>query len=47
MLAGRIGAPATLLFCGIGCVLGSLAFLSRLPLIQRELAPIYVQKEII
>ncbi|MDA8156914.1 MAG: MFS transporter [Actinomycetota bacterium] len=46
-LAGRIGAPATLLLCGIGCVLGSLAFSSRLPLIQRELAPIYVQKEII
>ena len=46
-LAGRIGAPATLFLCGASCVLGSLAFSSRLPSLQEELAPIYVQKEII
>jgi len=46
-LAGRIGAPATLFLCGACCVLGSLAFSSRLPSLQEELAPIYVQKEII
>ena len=45
--AGRIGAPATLFLCGALCVLGSLAFSSRLPSLQKELAPIYVQKEII
>jgi MFS family permease len=46
-LAGRIGAPATLFLCGACCVLGSLAFSSRLRSLQEELAPIYVQKEII
>ncbi|MGD1074814.1 MAG: MFS transporter [Thermodesulfovibrionales bacterium] len=44
-LAGRIGAPATLFLCGACCVLGSLAFARRLPSLQEELAPIYVQKE--
>jgi MFS family permease len=46
-VAGRIGAPATLFLCGAACVVGSLAFLSSLPSLQEELAPIYVQKEII
>ena len=46
-VAGMIGAPATLFLCGASCVLGSLAFLKRLPSLQEELAPIYVQKEII
>ena len=46
-LAGRIGAPATLFLCGTSCALGSLAFASRLPSLQKELAPIYVQKEIV
>ncbi len=44
-LAGRIGAPGTLFLCGLCCVLGSLAFSSRLPSLQEELAPMYVQKE--
>lgn len=46
-LAGRIGAPATLFLCGASCVLGSLVFSTRLPSLQKELAPIYIQKEII
>jgi MFS family permease len=46
-LAGKIGAPATLFLCGASCVLGSMAFSSRLPSLQEELAPVYVQKEII
>lgn len=46
-LAGRIGAPATLFLGGASCVLGSLAFASRLPSLQQELAPIYVQKKIV
>jgi MFS family permease len=46
-LAGRMGAPATLFLCGTSCVLGSLAFSIQVPSLQEELAPIYVQKEII
>ncbi len=46
-VADSIGAPATLFLCGALCVLGSLAFSRRLPALQKELAPIYVQKEII
>ena len=46
-VAGRIGAPTTLFLCGAACVLGSLAFSSRLPSLQAELAPMYVKKEII
>ncbi len=46
-LAGKIGAPATLFLFGASCVLGSMAFSSRLPSLQEELALVYVQKEII
>lgn len=46
-LADRIGAPATLFLCGVCCLLGSIAFSSKLPSIQQELAPIYIQKEIV
>ncbi|HEX8947864.1 MAG TPA: MFS transporter [Dissulfurispiraceae bacterium] len=46
-LANRIGAPATLFLCGACCVLGSLAFTSRLSSLQEELASLYIQKEII
>ncbi len=44
-LAGRIGAPATLFVCGACCVLGSLAFSSRLSSLQEELEPLYGPKE--
>ncbi|MDA8170645.1 MAG: MFS transporter [Nitrospiraceae bacterium] len=46
-LAGRIGAPATLFVCGLCCVLGSLAFSSRLPSLKEELEPIYGQRGVI
>ncbi len=46
-LAGRIGAPATLFVCGLCCVLGSLAFSSRLPSLKEELEPVYGQRGVI
>jgi MFS family permease len=46
-LAGRIGAPAPLFFCGACCLLASLAFSSKLPSLKEELAPVYVEKETI
>jgi MFS family permease len=42
-VAERIGAPHTLLFGGIGCVLGSLWFARTLPALRRDVHPIYVR----
>jgi MFS family permease len=42
-LAQRIGAPHTLLFGGIGCVLGALWFAITLPDLRREVRPIYTK----
>ena len=44
VLANRIGAPLTLLGCGIGCFAGSILFSIKLPALKRELAPVYRQK---
>lgn len=46
-LASRIGAPATLMLSGIACIIGSLLFLTKLPLIRRIVKPIYIQMGII
>jgi MFS family permease len=42
-VAARIGAPHTLLFGGIGCILGALWFASSLPALRRDVRPIYVK----
>lgn len=42
-VADRIGAPHTLLFGGIGCVLGALWFATTLPRLRRDITPIYVK----
>jgi MFS family permease len=46
-LASRMGAPATLLLCGICCVSGSLLFIRALPSWREMVRPIYVRKGII
>jgi MFS family permease len=43
MLAERIGAPHTLLFGGIGCILGAIWFAATLPALRRQVVPIYVR----
>ncbi|MFL6229144.1 MAG: MFS transporter [Pyrinomonadaceae bacterium] len=42
-VADRIGAPHTLLFGGLGCVLGALWFARSLPALRREVRPIYAR----
>src|SRR6185295_6659223 len=42
-IAERIGAPHTLMFGGIGCVLGALWFAKTLPALRRDVRPIYVK----
>ncbi len=42
-MAERIGAPQTLLFGGLGCILGALWFASTLPALRRAVRPIYVR----
>jgi predicted MFS family arabinose efflux permease len=42
-VAARIGAPRTLLFGGLGCVLGALWFARSLPSLRREVRPIYAR----
>jgi len=42
-VAERIGVPHTLLFGGIGCVLGALWFATTLPSLRRDVRPIYVR----
>ncbi len=46
-LAHRIGAPATLVLGGIGCILGALWFASLLPDLRQHVRPIYVQMGIL
>jgi MFS family permease len=42
-IAERIGAPHTLLFGGVGCILGALWFATSLPALRRDVRPIYVK----
>jgi MFS family permease len=42
-VAERIGAPHTLLFGGIGCLLGAVWFATSLPALRRDVRPIYVK----
>jgi MFS family permease len=46
-LAGSIGAPNTVLLCGIACLAVSLLFASKLPVIRKMVRPIYVEMGII
>jgi MFS family permease len=41
--ADRVGAPHTLLFGGIGCIIGAMWFARSLPSLRREVRPIYVK----
>src|SRR6476469_1298857 len=42
-VAERIGAPYSLLFGGIGCLLGAVWFARSLPALRRDVRPIYVR----
>jgi MFS family permease len=46
-LAGRIGAPDTVLLSGIACLAISLFFACKLPVIRKMIRPIYAEKGII
>ncbi|MCB4757335.1 MAG: MFS transporter [Elusimicrobia bacterium] len=40
-IANKMGAPVTLVFCGISCLLGALIFARKLPAIRQVVRPIY------
>jgi len=46
-LASKIGAPHTLMIGGVSCVLGSLLFAAKLPLLREMVRPVYVRRGII
>ena len=46
-LASRIGAPHTVIIGGIICIIGSLLFLKKLPLIRQAARPLYIKMGII
>jgi len=47
ILAARIGAPYTLLIGGVCCVGTAFIFMSKLPLIRKEIRPVYAKKGIL
>ena len=46
-LAEKIGAPETLAFGGIGCMVAAAVFYSALPRLRNFVRPIYIQKGIL
>jgi hypothetical protein len=46
-LAARIGAPETVMLCGVLCALGAAWFARELPAIPAQLRPIYAELGII
>ena len=46
-IADRIGAPHTLLFGGLGCLVGALWFAKSLPDLRQDVRPIYISKGIL
>lgn len=46
-LAHYVGAPATVIFGGVCCIIGSLCFASQLPTLRALVRPIYVRQGII
>jgi MFS family permease len=46
-LASKIGAPGTIMISGVACILGSILFARKLPLLRELVRPIYIEKEIL
>jgi MFS family permease len=46
-LASKIGAPGTIMISGVACILGSILFARKLPLLRGLVRPIYMRKGII
>jgi MFS family permease len=46
-LASKIGAPGTIMISGIACILGSMLFARKLPLLRELVRPIYMRKGIV
>ena len=46
-LASKIGAPETVMFSGVSCILGSILFAKKLPFLREMVRPIYETKGII
>ncbi len=46
-VAARIGAPATLLVCGVVCMVGAIVFSRRLPALREVVLPIYRERGIL
>jgi MFS family permease len=46
-MASSFGAPMTLLFGGVSCIVGALLFAKRLPSLREKARPIYLKKDII
>jgi MFS family permease len=46
-VADKIGAPHTLLFGGLGCLMGALWFAKSLPALRQDVRPIYISKGIL
>jgi len=46
-LADMIGAPKTVMVGGIACIVGSIMFAKKLPLLRRMVRPIYIKKGIL
>jgi MFS family permease len=42
-MAARIGAPRTVMICGVVCILGAAVFLTQLKSIRQMIRPIYVR----
>jgi MFS family permease len=47
LLAARVGAPLTVIFCGAACIAGALIFARYLPRVRGEARPIYVERGIL
>jgi MFS family permease len=46
-LASKIGAPGTIIISGAACILGSILFARKLPLLRELVRPIYMRKGIV
>jgi hypothetical protein len=42
-MAARIGAPRTVMICGVVCILGAAVFLTQLKSIRQMVRPIYIR----
>jgi len=46
-LATHIGAPGAVMISGIACIIGSVMFARKLPVLRQMVRPIYVERGII